>query len=74
MNRTIIIKNEEVAHELEQFLWAWKGELEIDVKLYSFDHQKEMLDEIWRILHEHFGDTTWTQKEAIRELIGKDSL
>ena len=74
MNKTIVIKHEGVAHELEQFLWAWKRDLEVDVNLYSFNHQTEMLDEIKRILHTHFGNTTWTKQEAIKELVRKDSL
>jgi hypothetical protein len=72
--KTITIKHEGVAHEIEQFLWAWKRDLEVDVNLYSFNHQTEMLDEIKRILHNHFGDTTWTKQEAIKELVRKDSL
>jgi len=71
---TITIKHEGVNHHLEQLLWAWKNELEVDVNLYSFTHQREMLDELKRILKTHFGRSTWTQQEAIRELTRKDSL
>ncbi len=71
---TITIKHEGVNYHLEQLLWAWKNELEVDVNLYSFTHQREMLDELKRVLKEHFGRTTWTQQEAIRDLARKDSL
>ena len=71
---TIHIKHEGVNYHLEQLLWAWKNELEVDVNLYSFTHQREMLDELKRVLKEHFGRTTWTQQEAIRDLARKDSL
>jgi len=71
---TITIKHEGVNYHLEQLLWAWKNELEVDVNLYSFTHQREMLDELKRVLKEHFGRSTWTQQEAIKELTRKDSL
>jgi hypothetical protein len=71
---TITIKHEGVNYHLEQLLWAWKNELEVDVNLYSFTHQREMLDELKRVLKEHFGRSTWTQQEAIKELARKDSL
>ena len=71
---TITIKHEGVNYHLEQLLWAWKNELEVDVNLYSFTHQREMLDELKRVLKEHFGRSTWTQQEAIRDLARKDSL
>ena len=70
----ITIKHEGVNYHLEQLLWAWKNELEVDVNLYSFTHQREMLDELKRVLKEHFGRSTWTQQEAIRDLARKDSL
>jgi hypothetical protein len=71
---TITIKHEGVNYHLEQLLWAWKNELEVDVNLYSFTHQREMLDELKRILKTHFGTTSWTQQSAIEELTRKDSL
>ena len=70
----ITIKHEGVNYHLEQLLWAWKNELEVDVNLYSFAHLREMLDELKRVLKEHFGRSTWTQQEAIRDLARKDSL
>jgi hypothetical protein len=73
-HKTITIKHEGVAHEIEQFLWAWKRELEVDVNLYSFNHQTEMLEELRRILKAHYGTTSWTQQSAIEELVRKDSL
>ena len=74
LQNTITIKHEGVNYHLEQFLWAWKRDLEVDVNLYSFTHQQEMLDEVKRILKTHFGKTSWTQQEAIQELVRKDSL
>ena len=71
---TITIKHEGVNYHLEQFLWAWKQELEVDVNLYSFTHQREMLDEVKRILKTHFGKTSWTQQESVKELLSKDML
>ena len=71
---TITIKHEGVNYHLEQLLWAWKNELEVDVNLYSFTHQREMLDELKRILKAHFGTNSWTQQSAIEELTRKDSL
>ena len=71
---TITIKHEGVNYHLEQLLWAWKNELEVDVNLYSFTHQREMLDELKRVLKEHFGRSTWTQQEAIKDLARKDAL
>jgi len=71
---TITIKHEGVNYHLEQLLWAWKNELEVDVNLYSFTHQREMLDELKRILKTHFGTASWTQQSAIEELTRKDSL
>ena len=71
---TITIKHEGVNYHLEQLLWAWKNELEVDVNLYSFTHQREMLDELKRILKAHFGTNSWTQQSAIKELTRKDSL
>jgi len=62
----ITIKHEGVNYHLEQFLWAWKKDLEVDVNLYSFSHQMEMLSEVKRILKEHFGKTSWTKQEAIK--------
>lgn len=70
----ITIKHEGVNYHLEQLLWAWKNELEVDVNLYSFTHQREMLDELKRVLKEHFGRSTWTQQEAIKDLARKDAL
>jgi len=74
LQNTITIKHEGVNYHLEQFLWAWKQELEVDVNLYSFTHQQEMLDEVKRILKEHFGKTSWTQQESVKELLNKDML
>ena len=74
LTKTITIEHEGVAHEIEKFLWAWKGELEVDVNLYSFTHQREMLDELKRILKTHYGTTSWTQQTAIENLARKDSL
>jgi len=70
----ITIKHEGVNYHLEQFLWAWKKDLEVDVNLYSFSHQMEMLSEVKRILKEHFGNTSWTQKVAVEELVKRDML
>ena len=70
----ITIKHEGVNYHLEQFLWAWKKDLEVDVNLYSFNHQMEMLSEVRRILKEHFGDISWTQKVAVEELVKRDML
>ncbi len=74
LRNTIHIKHEGVNYHLEQYLWAWKRDLEVDVNLYSFSHQQEMLEEIKRILKEHFGRTSWTQQETIKELMTKDML
>ncbi len=74
LKNTIHIKHEGVNYHLEQYLWAWKRDLEVDVNLYSFSHQQEMLEEIKRILKEHFGRTSWTQQETIKELMTKDML
>ena len=74
LRNTIHIEHEGVNYHLEQMLWAWKQELEVDVNLYSFTHQKEMLDELKRILKAHFGRTSWTEQETIRELTEKDML
>ena len=74
LQNTITIKHEGVNYHLEQLLWAWKQELEVDVNLYSFTHQQEMLDEVKRILKEHFGKTSWTQQESVKELLNKDML
>ena len=71
---TITIKHEGVNYHLEQFLWAWKNDLEVDVNLYSFTHQQEMLSEVKRILKSHFGTTSWTHQESIKELARKDML
>ena len=70
----ITIKHEGVNYHLEQFLWAWKKDLEVDVNLYSFSHQMEMLSEVKRILKEHFGNNSWTQKVAVEELVKRDML
>ena len=70
----ITIKHEGVNYHLEQFLWAWKKDLEVDVNLYSFSHQMEMLSEVRRILKEHFGNTSWTQKVAVEKLAKRDML
>ncbi len=74
LRNTIHIEHEGVNYHLEQLLWAWKQDLEVDVNLYSFTHQREMLTEVRRILKEHFGRTSWTKQEAIQELARKDSL
>jgi len=74
LENTIIIKHEGVNYQLEQMLWAWKQELECDVNLYSFNHHVEMLDELKRILKEHFGRTSWTKQEELQELTKKDML
>jgi len=74
LRNTITIEHEGVNYHLEQYLWAWKRELEVDVNLYSFTHQREMLDEVKRILKAHFGRTSWTEQETLRELTGKDML
>lgn len=74
LENTIIIKHEGVNYQLEQMLWAWKQELECDVNLYSFSHHVEMLDELKRILKEHFGRTSWTKQETLKELTKKDML
>lgn len=71
---TITIKHEGVNYHLEQLLWAWKNELEVDVNLYSFTHQREMLDELKRILKAHFGKTSWSEQENIKQLAEKDML
>ena len=71
---TITIKHEGVNYHLEQLLWAWKNELEVDVNLYSFTHQREMLDEVKRILKAHFGKTSWSEHENIKQLAEKDML
>jgi hypothetical protein len=63
----ITIKHEGVNYHLEQHLWAWKQDLEVDVNLYAFTHQQEMLAEVKRILKEHFGKTSWTQQEKLKE-------
>jgi len=34
----------------------------------------EMLSEVKRILKEHFGNTSWTQKVAVEELAKRDML
>ena len=74
LQNTITIKHEGVNYHLEQFLWAWKRDLEVDVNLYSFNHQREMLDEVKRILKAHFGKSSWTQQESVKELLSKDML
>ena len=74
LRNTINIEHEGVNYHLEQYLWAWKRELEVDVNLYSFTHQREMLDEVKRILKAHFGRTSWTEQETLRELTEKDML
>jgi len=74
LQNTITIKHEGVNYHLEQLLWAWKRDLEVDVNLYSFTHQQEMLDEVKRILKTHFGKTSWTQQESVKELLSKDML
>jgi len=71
---TVTIKSKGVNYHLEQFLWAWKRDLEVDVDLYYFDHHMEMLNEVKRILKEHFGKTSWTEQEAVKELMTKDML
>lgn len=71
---TIHIEHEGVNYHIEQLLWAWRRELEVDVNLYSFTHQQEMLSEVKRILKDHFGKTSWTKQEALRELAEKDML
>jgi len=70
----ITIKHEGVNYHLEQFLWAWKKDLEVNVNLYSFSHQMEMLSEVRRILKEHFGKTSWDKQEVVKELMTKDML
>jgi len=70
----ITIKHEGVNYQLEQMLWAWKQELEVDVNLYAFTHQREMLQEVKRILKEHFGKTSWTQQDTLKQLAEKDML
>jgi len=74
LRNTIHIEHEGVNYHLEQYLWAWKRELEVDVNLYSFTHQREMLDEVKRILKAHFGRTSWTEQETLRELTERDML
>ena len=66
LENTIKIRHEGVNYQLEQMLWAWKRDLEVDVNLYSFNHQMEMLSEVKRILKEHFGKTSWTELEAVK--------